>query len=170
MSNMPTEKWFVAQLRPQGLLRAQENLGRQAVQSFCPKRPENLMRGGKQRMKLSPLFPGYLFVRVDTESPSWTALNATRGISRIILSDPRAPRALPAPFMAGLLARCDAQGVISAPSDMRPGDRIRILAGPFAETIAQIETLETDDRVSILLSLMGREVRTFIVTRQVEKL
>lgn len=170
MSEMLTDRWFIAQLKPQGLRLAQENIARQGFQSFCPKRTESVIRGSKRSTKLLPLFPGYLFVRVETKQSPWTSLNATRGISRMILADPRAPRALPEPFMAGLLARCDAAGMIGTPPDISVGDRIRILSGPFSDMVSRIETLEPDARVSILLSFMGREVRTTIPAQDIEKL
>lgn len=170
MVDVPADNWFVAQLKPQGLRRAEENLARQGIQSFCPKRLEGTISGGKRVSKHRPLFPGYLFVRVDAERPVWTSLNATRGISRMILTDIRNPRPLPEPFMAGLMARCDLAGVIGSPPELSAGDTIRILSGPFADTVARIETLEDDARIQLLLSLMGREVRTSAAASQVEKL
>ena len=170
MTEKSSENWFVTQLRPQGLRRAEENLARQGFESFCPKRLETVVKQGKRLAQQKPLFPGYLFVQFDPKSNGWTAINSTRGISRLILADIRKPTPLPSQFMAGLMARCDALGVVTAPPDLEVGDTIRVLSGPFAETVARIETLADDDRIRILMDLMGRETRISVSKSRVEKL
>ena len=42
--------------------------------------------------------------------------------------------------MAGLKARCDADGLLLPPT-LKIGDRIRILSGPFADLVTTIESL-----------------------------
>lgn len=165
-----SENWFVAQLKPQGLRRAEENLARQGFLSFCPKRLESVIRNSKRMSKEAPLFPGYLFVQFDPSEGGWTSINATRGITRLIISDIRKPTPLPATFMAGLMARCDDGGLIGAPPDLEVGDTIRVLSGPFADTIARIETLQDGERIQILMDLMGRETRISMGKDRVEKL
>ncbi len=162
--------WFVAQLRPQGLLQAQTHLQRQNIVSFSPQILSNTTRAGVQREVRKPLFPGYLFVSFDPRTPGWSAINSTRGISRLILNDPRRPQPLPDALMAGLIARCDASGLISTGDDLSVGDRIRVLSGPFADLVTTIETLSGSERIGILIDLMGRKVRTSMPRTQIEKL
>ena len=162
--------WFVAQLRPQGLLRAQAHLERQGIVSFSPQILTTTMRAGAQREARKPLFPGYLFVRFDPATPGWSAINSTGGISRLILNDPRRPQPLPDALMAGLIARCDASGLLATEDDLSVGDRIRVLSGPFADLVTTIETLSGPERISVLIDLMGRKVRTSMPRSQIEKL
>ena len=164
------KNWFVAQLKPQGLKRAEENLTRQGFESFCPKRLESRVRGGRRLSTMLPLFPGYLFVSFDPSAQGWTAINGTRGVSRLLLVNPRTPTPLPPEFMAGLMARCDEQGVIGAPPDLDVGDTIRVVSGAFADTIARIETLQDSERLQILMDLMGRQSRVSVARHSVEKL
>lgn len=170
MSKRPTENWYVAQLRPQGLKRAEENLSRQGFQSFCPKRLESALRNGRRTNRLAPLFPGYLFIAFDPNVSGWTAINSTRGISRLIITNIRNPVPLPASFMAGLMARCDEEDVVGAPPDLSEGDKIRVLSGPFAEVIARIESLQEGERIQILMDLMGQQTRISLPRNRVEKL
>lgn len=170
MSNEDARNWFVAQLKPQGLRRAEENLARQGFRFFFPKRAESVARGGRMATLEKPLFPGYLFVQFDPSVSGWASINATRGVARLVISDIRHPRPLPDSFMAGLMARCDARGLIGGPIDLKAGDRIRVISGPFARTIAEIEMLEDGERIQILMDLMGRETRISIAAERVEKL
>ena len=149
--------WFVAQLRPQGLRRAQEHLQRQGFETFSP---EILTTAKNSLTSRKPLFPGYVFVKFDPETPNWGAINSTRGVARLILNDPRQPVPLPKQLMAGLMARCDADSLISPDPDLMIGDRIRVLAGSFADLVTTIETLPSPERIGVLIDLMGRKVRT----------
>lgn len=162
---LPAENWFVAQLKPNGLSLALRNLGRQGFDSFVPERLETV-RGGMAR---KPLFPGYLFVRFDPAQHGWQSINSTRGITRLLLNDIRRPTPLPSQFMGGLIARCDDKGLVLPPEDFGVGDRIRVISGPFADLVTTVDSLDKDDRLRILIDLMGQKVRTSVPKQQVEK-
>ena len=170
MARTSDNLWFVAQLRPQGLLRAQAHLQRQNIVSFSPQIRTTTMRAGVQREGRKPLFPGYLFVSFDPATPGWSAINSTRGISRLIINDPRRPQPLPEALMSGLLARCGEDGLLSIQDDIGLGDRIRVLSGPFANLVTTIETLSDPERIGVLIDLMGRKVKTSLLREHVERL
>ncbi|MFC6639889.1 transcription antiterminator NusG [Sulfitobacter sp. JBTF-M27] len=170
MKDPSARSWFVVQLRPQGLSRAQAHLHRQGFETFAPYLTTTVRRSGVQREMRKPLFPGYLFVSFDVASAGWTAINATRGVARLILNDPRSPKPLPHPLMAGLMARCDPTGLLRPPTDLAVGDKIRVVAGPFADVVTQIDSVPEHERVGILIDLMGRKVRTSLPRTQIEKL
>lgn len=159
------DNWFVAQLKPNGLALAQRNLVRQKFETFVPERMENR----RSAMVRRPLFPGYLFVRFDPTRHGWQAINSTRGVTRLLLNDPRRPAPLPAQFMGGLIARCDDKGLVLPPETFAAGDRIRVIAGPFAELVTTVDSLDKDDRLRVLIDLMGQKVRTSIPRANVEK-
>lgn len=170
MPKAGSSEWFVAQLRPQGLIRAQEHLHRQGFETFAPAMLVTTLRAGIARQTRKQLFAGYLFVSFDPATTGWSAINGTRGIARLILTDPRRPLPLPDALMAGLMARCDASGLIAPEAGLRVGDRIRVLSGPFADLVTTIETLPAPARIGVLIELMGRKVRTTLPHDQIEKL
>jgi transcriptional antiterminator RfaH len=149
--------WFVAQLKPNSAGVAQTHLARQGFETFNPRRMETLeTRSGRLRTQERALFPGYLFIRFDPADRAWRAINSTRGVSRLILSDPTRPQPLPASFVAGLFARCDSSGLLCAPEALAEGDRVRIVSGPFADVVTRIERLKGDARVQVLIDLIGQ--------------
>ncbi|MDU8914013.1 transcription termination/antitermination protein NusG [Aestuariicoccus sp. MJ-SS9] len=171
LENSKAQNWFVAQLKPNGLSRAQRNLERQGYRHFSPYRQKTARRGATVVSSSQPLFPGYIFVQFDPEHPGWQAIGYTRGISRLVLSDIRRPRSLPASFMSGLIERCDERGAITPlEADFHVGDRIRVLAGPFSEIVSTIEKLEPGERLRILIDLMGRKVPVKVPFNKVERL
>ena len=53
--------------------------------------------------------------------------------------------------------RYDLSGKLLPLKKLKKGDQVKILKGPFANFIATIETYETDQRIWILMDLMGRK-------------
>jgi transcriptional antiterminator RfaH len=170
MEDRDDSQWFVAQLRPQGLVRAQAHLHRQGFETFAPNILVTTTRGGAAREARKPLFPGYIFVSFDPDNSNWGAINSTRGIAKLILSDPRRPQPLPRALMTGLRHRCDASGLLSPQLELSVGDRIRVLSGPFADLVTTIETLPSTARIGVLINLMGREVNTTLSRDKILKL
>lgn len=167
---LSADNWFVAQLKPNGLAMARRNLARQRFNVFAPLRRATGMRGGRMVNQLQPLFPGYAFVQFDPRSGAWAKINNTRGITHLIANDPRQPRPMPPEFMAGLIARCDQDESLRPPESFAVGDRIRVVSGPFAQLVTTVEALSNDDRLRILIDLMGQKVKALIESGHVEKL
>jgi len=162
--------WFVAQLRPHGLKTASAHLHRQGFETFAPMQNTSAVRAGLTTQATRALFPGYLFIGFDPSKTTWSVINNTRGVSRLVLADPLKPVPLPAELMAGLMARCDATGVLLPPENLDVGDKVRVLAGPFADTITTIETLPDQARIGVLLELLGRKVKTTLPRDGIEKI
>jgi transcriptional antiterminator RfaH len=165
----PNLPWFVAQLRPQGLDRAVDHLYRQNFKTFSPKFINTTYRRGVARHTHKPLFPGYIFVNFDVAEPGWTAINNTRGVLRLILDRPLAPNSLPSAVITAIMSRCDSDGLLLPPDNLKAGDKIRVIEGPFTDTLATIETLPGPSRISILIDLMGQKVKTVLSEKHVEK-
>ena len=165
-----SENWFVAQLKPNGLNLARRNLRRQGFRDFVPQQMESILRAGKRVSAPRPLFPGYILVQFDVAQPGWQAINSTRGIARLILNDIRRPTPLPSQFMAGLMARCDKDGLLKAPDELQVGDDIRVISGPFADLVTTVEQLDQHDRLQVLVDLMGQNVRTTLPRSAVNRI
>lgn len=164
------KNWFAVQLKPNGLTLAERNLARQGFTHFCPKRHENHRSGGRFVSKTTPLFPGYVFVQFDPAATAWRAVNSTRGVTRLIGDGRGVPVPLPEAFMAALIDRCDASGIFQNNQAFEEGSDVRIIAGPFAQSIAQIEKSDANGRLSVLLEIMGQTVRAHIPSGSVEKI
>jgi transcriptional antiterminator RfaH len=154
----PEETWYLAQLKPNSARIAERNLTRQGFRTFLPRHHETRRGSGKFATALKPLFPGYVFVAFDPMRGPWRAINATYGVSRLVCTG-NVPQAVPDEIVSGLLARCDEAGVFDPASPFKPGDQVRIGAGPFLDFVASVEEMESDRRVWVLLELMGRQTR-----------
>ncbi|SDF37566.1 transcription termination/antitermination protein NusG [Limimaricola pyoseonensis] len=155
--------WYIAQLKPNGLRLARQNLGRQGFDVFCPLQElTRTLRNKPQRVQ-TPLFPGYFFVSLARGD--WRAVNNTRGVSRLVALDEAGPRPVPGALIEALRDRCDEEGVIrpaAAPEAFEIGERVEVTHGPLAGFVSRVEALAPEQRIWVLLELMGRETRVML--------
>ena len=152
-------KWYVVHCRVNAEQRAEINLERQDYEVWLPMYHKTRRHARRVETVLRPLFPRYLFVRLDLSSQLWRPILSTFGVHTIV-STAEGPLAIDDEIVAALRARADAEGVFEiARSVINPGDQVRVQGGPMAdlEGIFQVEL--DSDRVLILLKLMGREVQ-----------
>jgi transcriptional antiterminator RfaH len=156
----PIQRWFVAHTHPRGEERAITNLERQGFATYLPRYLKRRRHARKVEMVPAPLFPRYVFVAIDIERQRWLAIRSTIGVSRLV-GDGELPMAVPEGIVEGLMSRQDAEGFLrlSAPRGLKPGDRVRVLGGAFEDTLGLFEHMTDEQRITILLDLMGRKVR-----------
>jgi transcriptional antiterminator RfaH len=153
------EPWFIVQLKPNGISNALRNLHRQGFVTFHPRQTATRRMRDKLVTRDEPVFPGYLFVTFDVATAPWRRINATLGVARLLMTPSLAPARVPDAFMAALQQRCGPDGLVRPPEVLAPGDVVRVLTGPFAETVSRIEALDRDGRIAILMDVMGQAVR-----------
>jgi transcriptional antiterminator RfaH len=113
-----------------------------------------------------PLFPGYLFVKLDASRDRWRSVNGTLGVARLIGSA-EAPTALPAGVVEAICDACDDNGVMATPDALSPGEEVRVTAGPFAEFVGRLESMDGIGRVRVLLEILGRRTCVALSRNQV---
>lgn len=148
-------QWFVAETQPRKERIAELNLERQAFANLCPR--FNSVRRHARRVEsvLTPVFPGYLFVRFDPKKDPWRAINGTLGIKRLVTSDPYNPIPVPEDVMEQILSRCQDGLMTRLVDDLAPGSKVRIINGPLADAVAEVESLNAAGRVRVLLQILG---------------
>jgi transcriptional antiterminator RfaH len=151
------DRWYVAHTQPRAESRAVGHLERQGFSMFCPRYRKTVRHARKARHVLAPLFPNYLFLRLDASPNLWRAVNGTRGVVHLI-SQGETPAPLPHSVVEGLLAKMDARGVMDWTPTFKIGQAIRITVGPFADLVGKLEHLNAAGRVRVLLDLLGRSV------------
>jgi transcriptional antiterminator RfaH len=152
--------WYVVQTQVNAEAKAARNLIRQGFEIYLPRYLKRRSHARKIEKVAAPLFPRYLFVRVDMKKQRWRSIQSTFGVSRLVTngSDP-APVAREVLHI--LRAREDQSGFIAM--DSRPsfavGEKVRILAGAFTDVVGLFDGLGDRERVAVLLDLLGQKVR-----------
>jgi transcriptional antiterminator RfaH len=160
MSMVDASAWYVVQTHANGEVRAACNLVRQGFETYLPRYLKRRSHARKIERVPAPLFPRYLFVRMDVATQRWRSVCSTFGVSRLV-SNGSFPEPVPARVLNALRAREDAGGYVTL--DRRPkfalGEKVRVLTGVFADNLGLFDGMADRDRVAILLDLLGRKVR-----------
>jgi transcriptional antiterminator RfaH len=118
-------------------------------------------------MRIEPLFPGYAFARPAGES--WVFLKSTFGIQDVLMSTGEMPARVPAAEIAGLMMR-EEDGIVRLPPlGFRQGEALHIEDGPFLGLTGIYDGMASRDRVFVLLSVLGRQVRVGLGARSVSR-
>ena len=154
-ANFVLTHWFVAETQPRKERIAEVNLHRQSFANLCPRFRAVRRHARRTESVLTPLFPGYVFVRFDPKRDPWRAINGTLGVKRLLTLDPYNPVPMPENVMAHILARCEDGLMTRLVDDLTPGMKVRIIDGPLANAVAEVESLNAAGRVRVLLEILG---------------
>jgi len=157
------DAWYVVQTQVNAEAKAALNLVRQGFEIYLPRYLKRRSHARKVEKIAAPLFPRYLFVRIDIATQRWRSVQSTFGVSRLVCNGSE-PAPVPQQVLGLLKSREDASGYVKL--DRRPafalGEKVRVMAGVFAENLGLFDGLADHDRILILLDLLGRKVRVSI--------
>ncbi len=154
------KRWYAVYTQPHRESVAREHLERQGFEVFAPRYIKRRRHARRVEDVPAPLFPRYIFAAFDADEPEWRVIRSTRGVVDLVRSG-LDPVPAPAEIIEEIEKRSDEDGfvILARNADLSPGAKLRIEAGPFAEYEAIFQTARDDERVVVLLSLLGREVR-----------
>ena len=99
-----------------------------------------------------------MFVKFDRAESVWHKINSTYGVSRLITFN-SILKSIPTIFVDHLMKRYDLSGKLIPIQKLKKGDQVTVLKGPFANFIATVEKYEDDQRIWVLMDLMGRKTK-----------
>jgi transcriptional antiterminator RfaH len=164
MTVLPSgQRWYVVQTQSQREAKAAGHLRRQGFHVYAPSYLKRRRHARRVETVARPLFPGYLFVAIDICTQRWRCIHSTVGVSRLLCHGD-VPAPVPHELIASIEAREDAQGHIRLQERARfaAGDKVRIADGAFAACDGLFESIVDEERVAILLDLLGRKVRLVV--------
>jgi len=153
--------WYLVQLKPNGHRLAKANLERQGFKTFLPLQNVTKRSAHKFVDRNVPLFPGYMFVKLDTAQNDWRKVNSTLGVARIV-SLGGTPTAVPSVIVNEFISRYDDDGILRPTQGLEVGQDVQVLRGPFANFVAKVEEISPDQRVFILIDLLGQSSRIYV--------
>lgn len=161
MSEIGHQRWFVAKTQPNAEKKALFHLERQGFDVYLPMYLRRISHARRISWGPRPLFPTYLFVSVPRAGQRWSAINSTIGISHLV-SDSRGPLPVPEGIVEELQHSADERGLTLTGRKIpfERGAEVQIMAGAFSDHIGRFECASDDDRVVILLDILGRQVKT----------
>lgn len=158
----PSAPWIVVHHRADDGARVRLGLRRLGFEVHWPRQVHRVPRRDDV---LRPFFPGYMFALADLPGASWHQVKASVPNVIQVCGVPELGRPVHPPRGMVLRLIQDAggalDGVIPAKEDrvarLRAGDPVRVLGGPFEGHAAVYQCERGEDRVVVLLQLLGVE-------------
>ena len=159
--------WYLIHCKPREDDRALENLERQGFHCFRPVRQMERRRAGRKCTVAEPLFPRYLFIRLDSVHDNWYPIRSTRGVNQIVRFNEH-PLPVRNEIIEGIRRRL-AGGGLKEPY-LKPGERVQITEGAFSQLEAIFLANDGDERVVLLLNIMQTDQKVSFPVDCVRKL
>lgn len=148
-----------------------ESMGMQdkIFQVVVPTEEEIEVRDGQRRITEKKIFPGYILVEMLMTDDSWYAVRNTPGVTGFVGMGKK-----PTPLRPEEVQRIMKRMEEEAPKikvTFRPGQRIRIIDGPFTDFVGSVDDIDMDkSRVRVLVAFFGRDTPVELDFLQVEKM
>lgn len=170
------KRWFAVYTKAGKERVAEGNLAAQGFETYLPRhavrrgKPARSAKTSGSGLVAAPLFHRYLFVRLDLDAGPWRCVNSTFGVSRLVSFGER-PAPVPDAVMDALRSREDEDGLIrlGAVDAYQPGDNVEITDGPLSDVRAIVTARTNQERVVVLMTLLGREVSVRVGTEHLKR-
>ena len=143
------KNWYLLKTKPRQEIIAKQNLKNQGYGSFCPI--------VKINNRLVVLFPGYLFVQLNEKTQNWSPINSTKGVSHFVkfgLNFAKVPTSVIEFIKTNQHITTEK---LKNLYKFKSGDKIQITDGVFKNYMAIFKCYKPDDRVILLMNLLGCE-------------
>lgn len=154
--------WLCLFTQPHREKLASGKLSELGFEVYLPFRRKLVLRQGKRVPMKLPLFPRYLFIRADKQNSHLFSAHRQMGVAGL------AGRSFSQSLLAGSIieaikARECPDGYVGVQSNaIRPGQKVKILDGPFAAVDAIFNGSKGENRSILLLSLLGKTHRVVV--------
>ena len=142
-------KWYLIKTKPRQEKIAIANLKNQNYHVYCPSRIIN--------KKNVFLFPGYLFISLDEEVSNWSPVRSTKGVLYFVKFGINFAK-IPDGVIEFIKSNENLTSEkIKGLEKFKPGENVQITEGIFKNCIAIFKSFKSDERVILLLNLMGQQ-------------
>lgn len=164
-------QWYVIHAKPRKELQVYSQLraSKQAIDVYYPSMTVEPVNPRCSRIR--PYFPGYLFARAVLAEIGESALRWIPGAQGLVRFGGE-PAIVPENFVLELKRRIAA---MERDGDqhygLKPGDRIRVVEGPFADCEGIFDGWRSgEERAQLLLTWLGRQLKVTAPARQFSRL
>ena len=143
--------------------------GDEVYQVIIPTEEEIEVRNGQRSTVTKKILPGYVLVQMRMSDQTWNIVRNTPGVTGFVGSGNK-----PVPLREEEVNHILKQMAAEAPRvkvGFRTGQSVRVTDGPFIDFVGVVDDISAGKgKVTVLLSLFGRETPVELDFLQVEKL
>lgn len=144
------------------------NMGHKIFRIEVPEKTVSKVKDGKRIDREERLFPGYVLVEMIMDDDSWYVVRHTPGVTKFVGA---ARKPIPArdSEIKRILRRTQSK-VTKVEIDIRIGDKVRIISGPFADFVGDVTEVYPDkEKLRANVSIFGRDTPVELEYNQIQK-
>ena len=142
-------KWYLIKTKSRQEKIAKANLENQNYDVYCP--------FAKIDNKTVALFPGYLFINLDEKAQNWSPIKSTKGVLNFVrfgLNFAQVPDTIVKFLKANELISKEKLNNLNR---FKSGDKIQITDGVFKNCIAIFKSYKSEERIILLMKVLGQQ-------------
>lgn len=137
---------------------------------IVPKEKKIQVKGGRRQTIEEKIYPGYVLVDMILAEDSWYVVRNTPRVTGFVGPDPTTPTPLSKEEIELLLARIGREES-RFNVDLRPGDLVKIIDGPFKDYDGKVSEIDEEKgRVKVMVPIFGRDTAVDLDSLQVKKI
>jgi transcriptional antiterminator RfaH len=163
--------WYVMYTKPRQETVALENLQRQNYSVFFPQARVQKREAGQGAVQVvEPLFPRYMFIHLEVGVSDFSKLRSTKGCVDLVKFGGK-PAVVPLELIELIQQQVDADSVLDLLklNQLQVGGEVRVAEGPFEGMMGKIAASKSDERVIVLLNVLGAERSVELARSQLDK-
>ncbi len=128
-------------------------------------------KDGVTKEKVKKMFPGYVLVEMVMSDEAWFVVRNTPGVTGFIGSSGKGAKPTPLqPYEVETILNNMGISRIDAPNELKEGDKIKIIDGPFVGMTGTIESIDLENKiVNALVDLFGQETSIEVELKQIDR-
>ena len=128
-------------------------------------------KDGVTKEKVKKMFPGYILVEMIMTDEAWFIVRNTPGVTGFIGSSGKGAKPTPLqPYEVETILNNMGISRIDAPNELKEGDKIKIIDGPFVGMSGTIESIDLENKiVNALVDLFGQETSIEVELKQIDR-
>ena len=144
------------------------NMGHKIFRIEVPQKTVTKVKDGKRQDKEEKIFPGYVLVEMIMDDDSWYVVRHTPGVTKFVGAEKK-----PIPARDSEIKKIINRTQVTAVKvelDVRVGDKVRIISGPFADFVGDITEVYPDkEKLRASVSIFGRDTPVELEYGQIQK-
>ena len=143
------KSWYLIKTKSRQEHVATKNLENQDYSTYCPT--------VTIKNKHVVLFPGYLFIYLDKENENWLPIRSTKGVLNFVrfgLNFAQVPDTIIKFLKANELISKEKLNNLNR---FKSGDKIQITDGVFKNCVAIFKSSKSQERVVLLMNILGQQ-------------
>ena len=141
--------WYLIKTKPRQENVAIKNLENQEYSTYCPT--------VKIKNNNVVLFPGYIFIHLDKKQENWSPIRSTKGVLNFVrfgLNFAQVPDTVIEFLKANELI--NKEKLINL-NKFKSGEKVQIIDGVFKNCVAIFKSSKSEERVILLMNLLGQQ-------------